>query len=203
MKPPVAPALRVAAALAVLAALTGCGQGKVYPLSPDAARSALVGASIPDIAFGKAAHSGPGEATAQGVEWTIVRGPAEDGEPPDDGDRSEVMKLTAKLAPASGGVEVSVDIGPPSGADPKLLAKGVAERPAMFQYYRTVAREEVDSVLTHRAFNFGAVSGDMAIAVFSALPDIRKQLAESEAADDRRDQETMHRAYDAAGQGSQ
>ena len=64
MKPPASTGLGAAAALALLALLTGCGQGRVYPLSADAARSALVGTTIPDIAFGKSAHSGPGEATA-------------------------------------------------------------------------------------------------------------------------------------------
>ncbi len=201
MKPPVATGLRAAAALALLAALTGCGQGKVYSLSPDAARSALAGTTIPDIAFGKSAHSGPGEATAEGVVWTIALGPGEDGAPSDDGDGGEVMKLAAKLAPASGGVEVSVDIDPPSKGDPKLLAKAMAQRPEIFRYFRTVAREQTDSVLTHRAFSFAAVSGDMALAVVSNLPEIRKQMDDAAAAYERQDQETIHRAYDAAGQG--
>ena len=198
MKPTVSIGLRAAAALAVLAALTGCGQGEVYSLSPDAARSALVGTTIPDIAFGKSAHSGPGQATADGVTWSVVLGSDEDGALPGGGDGDEVMKLAAKLAPASGGVEISVDIDPPSGGDPKRLAEAVAQRPAMFGYFRTVAREQVDAVLTHRAFNFGAVSGDLALAVFSSLPDIRKQLDDAAAADERKDQETMHRAYDLA-----
>jgi hypothetical protein len=195
MKPTVSRELRAAAGLALLAGLTGCGQGKVYSLSPEAARAALVGTTIPDIAFGKSAHSGPGTATAEGVVWTVLLGPGDDGGPPSDGDGDEVMKLAAKLAPASGGVEVSVDIDPPSGADPKLLAKAMSERPAMFGYFRTVAREQADAVLTHRAFSFGAVSGDLAVAVVSSLPDIRKQLDDAAAADERRDQETMHRAY--------
>ena len=202
MKPPVSIGLR-AAALVVMASLTGCQQGKVYSLSPDAARSALVGSTIPDIAFGKTAHSGPGEATAEGVAWTIMRGPGEDGALPNDGDDGEVMKLAAKLEPASGGVEVSVDIDPPSGADPKRLAEANSQRPAVFRFFRTVAREQVDSVLTHRAFSFAAVRGDMAIATVSMLPEIRKQLDDAAAADERHDQETMHRAYDAAGRGRQ
>jgi hypothetical protein len=198
VKTPLTAGLRAAAVLAVLA-LTGCGQGKVYPLSSDAARSALVGTTIPDIAFGKSAHSGPGEAVADGVAWTVLLGSDEDAALPGDGHDSGVMKLTAKLAPASGGVEVSVDIDPPAGADPKRLAEAESQRPAVFSYFRTVAREQVDAVLTRRAFNFAAVSGDMAVATVSMLPDIRKQMDDAEAAYERQDQETIHRAYDAAG----
>ena len=73
------------AALALLAALAGCQQGRVYPLSPDAARSALVGSTIPDMAFGKQAHSSPGEATPDGVAWMVSPGPAEGGTAADDG----------------------------------------------------------------------------------------------------------------------
>ena len=201
MKPGASIGRRAVAALAVLAALTGCSQ--VYSQSPAAARSALVGGAIPGIAFGMSAHSGPGVATADGVAWSVLLGPEEDGAPPDaDGD-SEVMKLAAKLAPASGGVEVSVDIVPPPRADPKVWAKALSQQPAMFRYFRSVAREQVDAVLTHRAFSFAAVSGDLALAVASNLPNIRKQLDEANAASDRYDQETMHHAYDAAGQGNE
>lgn len=198
MRPPVS----IAIALALLAALAGCQKGKTYPMSPEAARAALVGATIPDIAFGKSAHSGPGQATTEGVEWPVLMGASEDAAMP-GGDNSEVMKLAAKLEPASGGVAVTVDIEPPPGADPKLLAAAEQQRPAMFRYFRTVAREQVDSVLNHRAFDFAAVSGDMAVAVVSSLPDIRKQMDEAAAAYERQDQETIHRAYDAAGQASQ
>jgi hypothetical protein len=194
MKPP------VLAAFAILAILTGCSQGKDYSVSPEAARAALVGTTIPDIAFGKSAHSSPGQATAEGVTWSVILG--DEGAAPGDGDGDEVMKLAAKFAPASGGVAVSVDIDPPSGADPKLLAKAMMQRPAVFGYFRTVAREQVDAVLTHRAFSFAAVSGDMALATFSMLPDIRKQMDAEAAAYERRDQETIHRAYDLAAKGS-
>jgi hypothetical protein len=201
MTSPVSTRLLGAAAIVVLAALAGCDQGKVYPLAPEAARSALMAAAIPDMAFGKSAHTGPGEATTEGVAWTIVLGAAEDGAPPDDGhDGGQVMKLAAKLAPASGGVDVSVDVEPLPGADPKVFAKAVSDRPAVFRYFRSVAREQVDSVLTHRPFSFAAISGDMAVATVSMLPDIRKQMDEDAAAYERRDQETIHRAYDAAGQ---
>ena len=203
MKSPISTGLRAVAALAVLTTLAGCGQGKVYSLSPDAARSALVGSAIPGIAFGEAAHSGPGEATADGVVWTIAPGPGADGGAPDDGADGELIKLAAKLAPASGGVEVTVDVEPPSNGDPKRLAEAASLRPEVFHYFRTVAREQVDSVLTHRAFSFAAVSGDLALAVASNLPNIRKQLDEANAASDRHDQETMHHAYDAAGQGNE
>jgi hypothetical protein len=197
MKPQVFTGLRAAAALAVLLALTGCGQG--YSLSPDAARSALVGTTIPDMAFGKSAHTAPAEATPEGVSWTIVPGPSEEGAAPNDGEGGEIMRLVAKLAPSSGGVDVSVDVEPLSSTDPKLFAKAVEQRPAMFGYFRTVAREQVDAVLSHRDFNFSAVSGNLAVAVVSSLPDIRKQLDDAAAAYEQQDQETIHRAYDAAG----
>jgi hypothetical protein len=195
--------LRAAAALVILAALSGCGQGEVYPLSPEAARTALAGTTVPDIAFGKSAHTSPGKATADGVAWTVVLG-SDDGVPSDSGDDSEMMNLTAKLAPASGGVDVTVDVQPLSSADPKAWAKATSRNPEMFRYFRTVAREQVDAVLTHRDFRFSAVSGDLALAVVSHLPEIRKQMDDAAAAYERQDQETIHRAYDvAAGQGRQ
>ncbi len=204
MKPRISAGLRAVAALAAFtawAALTGCTQ--VYPQSPAAAGSALAASTIPGIAFGMSAHSGPGVATADGVAWSVLLGPEEDGAPPDAGGDSEVFKLAAKLAPASGGVEVSVDIVPPARADPKVWAKALSEQPAMFRYFRSVAREQVDAVLSHRKFSFAAVSGDLALAVAANLPNIRKQLDEANAASDLHDQETMHHAYDAAGQGSE
>ena len=200
MKPPASTTLR-AAALAVIMALTGCRQGEVYSLSPDAAQSALAGTTIPDIAFGKSAHTEPGKVTAEGVAWTIALGSDEDGDPPGDGHGGEIMRLAAKLAPAPGGVDVSVDIEPLSGADPRLLDKAMSERPAVFRYFRSVAREQVDSVLTRRAFSFAAVSGDMAVATVSMLPEIRKQMDDAASAYERQDQETIHRAYDVAAQG--
>jgi predicted small lipoprotein YifL len=202
MRPAAFTGLRALAALALLAALAGCHQGKVYPLSPDAARSALVGTTIPDMAFGKSAHSDPGEATADAVAWRIVRGPAEEAGPPGEGD-DEMMKLTATLAPVPGGVEVSVDIGARPGADPQAVAKALSQKPAVERYFRTIAREQVDSVLTRRPFRFEAISGDMAVAMVSMLPEIRKQMDDAAAAYERRDTETIHHAYDAAGQGGQ
>src|SRR5471032_2181728 len=92
---------RSLAALALLTMLAACGDTKHYPSSTDAARAKLVGTTIPDIAFGNSAHSGPGEATADGVQWAVEVGPA-DGSGGDSvhGIGDKVMMLKAKLMAA-------------------------------------------------------------------------------------------------------
>src|SRR5579871_3264576 len=110
---------RSLAALALLTMLAACDDTKHYSASMDAARAKLVGTTIPDIAFGKSAHSGPGEATADGVQWAVEVGPG-DGSGSDSahGIGDKVMLLKAKLVAAGDGTDLTVDLTPPPQVDP-------------------------------------------------------------------------------------
>lgn len=187
------------AALALLAMLAACDDTKHYPASTDAARAMLVGTTIPDIAFGKSAHSGRGEATADGVQWAVEIGPAEGlgGDPaPDIGDK--VMLLKAKLAAAGDGTDLTVDLTPPPHVDPAKFKALFDQHPGMDGMFRNIVQEQADSVLTNRPFSYANISASMALAVLSELPNIRQQLDEDRKVYEQHERDTMDHAYDAA-----
>lgn len=179
--------------LALVLCLAACDRAKVYPVTPDTARAQLIGTTIPDIAFGASAHSGPGQAMEDGVAWPVERNSA-------DGSSSDVtiMLLRARLASSGDATRVTVDIAPPPGVDPAKLQGVFDQHPAMARMFKSVAGEQVDSVLNGRRFSYANVSGDMALATLSELPDIRRRLDDEAKASDARDRDTIHRAYDQA-----
>src|SRR3977135_1892290 len=66
---------RLFAGLGGLLLLAGCGSyATPYAGTPAAAREALVGTTIPDLAFGGEAHAEPARATGEGVVWQIDKG---------------------------------------------------------------------------------------------------------------------------------
>jgi len=200
--------VKVLAALGLAASLTACGQQpKTYTVTPDAAKEALVDTTIPDIAFGKAAHGAPAVATETGVAWSIQAGASEDsvteGASRDRGtaDRSghEIMVLTAALVPLDGRTQVTVNIESPEGGDPDGARKLDKQKPQIANLWRSIAREQVDAVLTHRKFEFANIQGGMAVAIVSELPNISKQADNAVKASERQEIEKIHDAYRAAG----
>jgi hypothetical protein len=187
------------AALALLTMLAACDGTKHYPTSTDAARAMLVGTTIPDIAFGKSAHSGSGEATADAVQWAVEIDPADGlgGDPVHDiGDK--VMMLKAKLVAAGGGTDLTVDLTPPPHVDPENFKALFDQHPGMDGMFRNIVQEQADSVLTNRPFSYANVSGSMALAVLSELPNIRQQLDEDRKVYEQHERDTIDHAYDAA-----
>ena len=188
---------RSLAALALLTMLAACDGTKHYPASTTAARAMLVGTTIPDIAFGKSAHSGPGEAIADGVQWAVEIGPADGlGGDPVPGDK--VMMLKAKLVAAGDGTDLTVDLTPPPHADPAKFKALFDQHPGMDGMFRNIVQEQADSVLTNRPFSYANVSGSMALAVLSELPNIRQQLDEDRKIYEQHERDTIDHAYDAA-----
>ena len=187
------------AALALLTTLAACDDTKHYSASTDAARAMLVGTTIPDIAFGNSAHSGPGEATADGVQWAVEVGPA-DGSGGDSvhGIGDKVMMLKAKLVAAGDGTDLTVDLTPPPHVDPAKFKALFDQHPGMDGMFRNIVQEHADSVLTNRPFSYANVSGSMALAVLSELPNIRQQLDEDRKVYEQHERDTMDHAYDAA-----
>ena len=190
---------RSLAALALLTMLAACSDTKHYPTSTDAARAMLVGTTIPDIAFGKSAHSGLGEATADGVQWAVEIGSADGlGDDPVHGIGDKVMMLKAKLAAAGDGTDLTVDLTPPPHVDPAKFKALFDQHPGMDGMFRNIVQEQADSVLTNRPFSYANVSGSMALAVLSELPNIRQQLDEDRKIYEQHERDTIDHAYDAA-----
>lgn len=185
---------RSLAALALLTMLAACGDATHYSTSTDAARAMLVGTTIPDIAFGKAAHSGRGEATADGVQWAVEMGSA-DGLA---GNGDTVMLLKAKLVAAGDGTDLTVDLTPPPHVDPVKFKALFDEHPGMDGMFRNIVQEQADSVLTNRPFSYANVSRSMALAMLSELPNIRQQLDEDRKVYEQHELDTIDHAYDAA-----
>jgi len=190
---------RSLAALALLTLLAACGDAKHYPASTDAARTMLVGTTIPDIAFGKSAHSGPGEATADGVQWAVEIGAADGlGDDPARGIGDKVMMLKAKLVSAGDGTDVTVDLTPPPHVDPAQFKALFDQHPGMDGMFRTIVQEQADSVLTKRPFSYANIRASMALAVLSELPNIRQQLDEDMKIYEQHERDTIDHAYGAA-----
>jgi hypothetical protein len=190
---------RSLAALALLTMLAACDDTKHYPTSTDAARAKLVGTTIPDIAFGSSAHSGPGEATADGVQWAVEIGPADGlGGDPVQGIGDKVMMLKAMLVAAGDGTDLTVDLTPPPHVDPAKFKALFDQHPGMDGMFRNIVQEQADSVLTNRPFSYANVSASMALAVLSELPNIRQQLDEDRKIYEQHERDTMDHAYDAA-----
>ena len=190
---------RSLAALALLTMLAACDDTKHYPTSTDAARAKLVGTTIPHIAFGASAHSGPGEATAEGVQWAVEVGPG-DGSGGDSvhGIDDKVMMLKAKLVAAGDGIDLTVDLTPPPQVDPEKFKALFDQHPGMDGMFRNIVQEQADSVLTNRPFSYANVSASKALAVLGELPNIRQQLDEDRKVYEQHERDTMDHAYDAA-----
>lgn len=194
MKSHFAQLLRSLAALALLTMLAACDDTKHYPISTDAARVKLVRTTIPDIAFGSSAHSGPGEATADGVQWAVEMGSADGLE----GNGDTVMLLKAKLVAAGDGTDLTVDLTPPPHVDPAKFKALFDQHPGMDGMFRNIVQEQADSVLTNRPFSYANISRSMALAVLSELPNIRQQLDEDRKVYEQHERDTIDHAYDAA-----
>jgi len=185
---------RVLAVISLLV-LAGCGRhGTVYAVATDAARQDLVGTIIPDLAFGNSAHAEPAVGTADGVEWHIVRGDDAAALPGGTPSR-EIMVLSATLANADEGTLVSVDVKPAAGVDSKAFEQNMSDNPAVADMFRAIAREAVDAGLSHRPFEFGNVSAQIAMATVSMLPQITQQMDEAARAYEQRDRDTIDDAY--------
>jgi hypothetical protein len=190
---------RSLAALALLTMLAACDGTNHYPTSTDAARAKLVGTTIPDIAFGGSAHSGPGEATADGVQWAVEIGPPDGlGGDPVQGIGDKVMMLKAKLVAAGDGTDLTVDLTPPPDVDPAKFKALFDQHTGMDGMFRNIVQEQADSVLTNRPFSYANVSASMALAVLSELPNIRQQLDDDRKVYEQHERDTMDQAYDAA-----
>ena len=190
---------RSLAALALLTMLAACDGTKHYPVSTDAARTKLVGTTIPDIAFGKSAHSGPGEATPDGVQWAVVVGPAEGfGGDPAQSIGDTVMTLKAKLVAAGDGIDLTVDLTPPPHVDPAQFKDLFDQHPGMDGMFRNIVQEQADSVLTKRPFSYANISASMALAVLMELPNIRQQLDDDRKVYEQHERDTIDHAYDTA-----
>jgi len=187
--------LRLFAGLAGLSLLAGCGShGTTYAVTPEAARDALDGTTIPDLAFGDEAHAEPARATGDGVVWQIDRGSSNTAA------SQPILLLVAKFVPVQGGTEVSVDIQPAAGTDRAAFEQTVAGQPAVHDLFNAIASEAVDAGLAHRAFDLGAIRAQMAVAALSMLPQIQAQVDRAASAHEQQERDAVDNAYRAAGE---
>jgi len=185
------------AGLAGLFLLTGCGSsGTTYAVTPEAARHALDGTTIPDLAFGGEAHAEPASPIGDGMVWQIDRGPQ-------DTETSEpILLLVAKLAPVRGGTEVTVDVQPAAGTNQAAFDQTITRQPAVHDLFAAIASEAVDARLAHRAFDLGRIRTQMAVAALSMLPQIQDQVDRAAAAHEQQERNAVDDAYRAAGLGA-
>ena len=159
-----------------------------------------MGTKIPGLAFGYAVHTGAGVATGDGVAWYVQQGPDNDPDGPHFAPTPDIMRLTATLKPAKGGgTEVSVAIQPVAGTDVARFERLLTQRPAIAGMFRSITSEQVDAALTNRAFNFANVRQNIAVAMISMLPEIRKSMDKAGDEFEHRDRETVENAYRADG----
>ena len=194
---------RVALVSALALGLCSCGQEKAYPDTVEAAQAALVGSTIPDIAFGMSAHSEPAIAIPGGVEWFISRDQSGSEGSASPGSPKRLLVLTARFEPVSGGsgIRVAVDVEPATSAQAPAFAKGMGQKPAVAAMFRSITSEQVDATLSHRDFNFANIRQSMALATVSMLPEISNQMDSAAEEFHRRDRENVDDAYRAEARG--
>lgn len=187
---------RLAVAGLLAAALSGCGKPtKTYPMAQSAAWAALMGTTIPGMAFGERAHGMPGSGTPGRVVWAIEAGPDEAAQTGEPATPQVIMRLSATLTPVAYGTAVSVDIEPAGGDDPARIDALDRQFPAIARLWRAIAGEQVDAVLTQRPFDMLNIRSAMASAAMSQLSQIGKQMNEAAKEVQRREEETIDRAY--------
>jgi hypothetical protein len=195
---------RMALVVVLAAILPACDKltetAKTYPVTPTQAWVALVDSKIPGTAFGERAHGVPAAGTADRVMWAIVAEPTE-ALLPARSPPHVVMRLTATLTAVADGTQVTVDILPPEGVDPAKIKELDSKLPEVAHLWRAIASEQVDSVLTQRAFDLAKIRMDMAAAVVSQVPQISKAMEEAGKAQQQREQEKIDRAYANDGHG--
>jgi hypothetical protein len=191
------PVLWLFAGLACLGSLAACGsRATTYAVTPEAARNALAGTTIPDLAFGYEAHAEPARATGDVMVWHI------DGGDRDTAAGPPILLLVAKLVAVQGGTEVSLDIQPAAGADRAAFDRTVTEQPAVHDLFVAIAGEAVDAGLAHRAFDVGRIRTQMALAALSMLPQIQAEVDRAASAHEQQERKAVDDAYRAAGEGA-
>jgi microcompartment protein CcmL/EutN len=147
------------------------------------------------MAFGERAHGMPGSGTPGRVVWAIEAGPDEAAQTGEPVTPHVIMRLSATLTPVAYGTAVSVDIEPAGGDDPARIDALDRQFPAMARLWRAIAGEQVDAVLTQRPFDMLNIRSAMASAAMSQLSQIGKQMNEAAKEVQRREEETIDRAY--------
>jgi hypothetical protein len=147
------------------------------------------------MAFGERAHGMPGSGTPGRVVWAIEAGPDEAAQTGEPATPQVIMRLSATLTPVAYGTAVSVDIEPAGGDDPARIDALDRQFPAIARLWRAIAGEQVDAVLTQRPFDMLNIRSAMASAAMSQLSQIGKQMNEAAKEVQRREEETIDRAY--------
>lgn len=159
----------VAAVMAGL--LAACGGGTSYPIPAKDVTSKLLSTKPPMMVFGGTATDlmvTQGEGGA--VRWTVLK------------NGTQVMRLVATVTPeGENASRVAVSMEPPNNDVTSSAAKRMAENPAIVKLYTAAMTEQIDAKLNNRAFDMGAIQGQMMAAAMASMPKIADQMDEAAA----------------------
>lgn len=173
------------AALACLLAVTACGAGgPVYQIPVEQARTLLEQTTIPEEALGAGVHTTPGRIVGNDVLWYA-----------ETNDGTRVLQLWARLGQQGQATLVSVEVQPDGGRLRRGIAANLAKRPAVGQMFAALVREQVDAVLTGRAFAVENVRAETAAALNGAQGEFDAGMRAGEEQDRRERAVTIDRAY--------
>lgn len=179
-------------ALALLASLTGCGQGfgliaaqqaqseAVYPVAIGDARRILAMTGQPPFVFGsRPPRFRLVEQSPTRFVWAISQNGA------------EMMRFTADLSAAGGGsTRVALNLVGSGNVEARL-----AEKPSVRRLYLAAMQEQIGADLESRPFQMSAIYPEMTAATIANIGEISDQMDRAAVEYRRRDREAIEKAY--------
>jgi hypothetical protein len=172
-------------AMGLLLSACGADPGKAYDQPIDTVHQALEGMEEPPMVFGREqVDFRVAESTPNRIVWTVGRG-----------DVSRLRFEAALSADSATSTRVQVKAllagdkpGPTQGAAPQSVETVLA-------LYRAAMVERIDSTLLHRDFDITALYPALAAAEAANIGTISKQMDEVGAANRKRDEDNIRKAY--------
>ena len=172
---------RLPALLAVLLAVAGCGEGRVYDVPIAEAHERLRAAEVTSVLLGGSiARSELASESSDELVWTI------------SDEAAPVMRATARLS-AEGADRTRV-VATVEGATPKAV-QVFAERPAMVRLQTAALEETVAAAIEKRPFNPMNAYSEIGAAVIAETPRLLEDADRHAKASAKREHENVERAY--------
>ena len=166
--------------------LASCGEkGTVYPKPLSEMHDALAqvddlppvfGSNVPDLSMDTSDQSS--------VAWIVnLHG-------------SEVMRFVATLQPEGhGSTRMLLDLVGVSSGSSGDVAKRLKDHPELKHLYLVAMTEEIDSTLEKRAYDMSKTYPALMAATAANVGEISKRMDEAAAADSKRDEDNIRKAY--------
>jgi hypothetical protein len=108
----------------------------------------------------------------------------------------ELLRLKAEAIAGRDNVRVHVEALPPVGALHDEVRQEIAENGSNVALLTTALAEQIDANLNGREFDLKRISPAIARVTLEALPHLRESLNNAAKESDRREQDTVDRAYE-------